>query len=212
MGSDVVVLSRVSSGWTGTLIVTGGGGLSITVTPDARTSPGRVWEQLVDALNIANQSATNVGWVDSSLFFHVTSTSFGLAASGTTQTRLNLSASYVGVTTVSSSSAVANLLAPKAIGENNQPAAYKSSTPAADGVLGGGIRQQPAMGSLDLYSTAYLSNTLVLEGEVDDGGTYDVFLNGRVLTRVRSQDLTRTRWGLRADKAVLGVGTTVVAL
>ena len=63
-----------------------------------------------------------------------------------------------------------------------------------------------------LYSRNYLSNSLVLEAEVDDGATYDVFVDGRVITRFRAAEVVRTRWGTKATKALIDVSVARVAL
>ena len=54
---------------------------------------------------------------------------------------------------------------------------------------------------MTLYSRSYLANSLILEALVNDAGTYDVFVDGRNVTRFRAGDVVRNRWGRKATKA-----------
>ena len=67
-------------------------------------------------------------------------------------------------------------------------------------------------GTVGLYHTTYLSSLLALEAEVDDGATYDLFINGRVVSRFRGGEVVRNRGGTKANQARLDLTGNVVAL
>ena len=213
--SGVVVLSRLSAGWTGTITLTNNvTGLQAVITPDARTSPAAIWAATTDRLAHL-LGAVTTGWVDTGLKLNIAgqvAPTFTLAASGTTQSRLHLTGTYSGVTSVITASAVADLVHALETGVAMPPTAFATGSPTGDGVLGSRARAEAPSGSVALYSHLYLANSLVLEALVDDGGTYDVFVDGRVITRFRAQDVVRTRWGTRATRAKIDLAGNVVSL
>ncbi|WP_286995035.1 hypothetical protein [Acinetobacter sp.] len=71
---------------------------------------------------------------------------------------------------------------------------------------------QAPNGGLVLYSPDYFANSLLIEAEVDDGGTYDVFVDGRIVTRFRAAEVVRERWGQRATKAAINLSAAKVSL
>ena len=212
--SDKVVLAEVVSGWTGSVVITGTAATR-TVTPDGRTSAAEIWETLVRELARA-QGQSAYGWADSSLKLHLQSGagSFTLTASGTTQSRLKLTGTYSGVTTLATASAVDNLVAPESTAVNAAPVRYLDQPPAGDGVLGVAPTQRSAPGALAMAdSTAYsLTNMVAVEEAMDDGGTYDVFLNGRVYSRFRAGGVRRVRNGRKATFAMLNLKLDTVLL
>ena len=216
MPASPVALSRLEAGWTGSITVTNDtSGLSLTVTPDERTSAASAWESLVLALT-STQGAPAMGWIDTALKLVVetplAAPTFTLTATGTTKTRLALTGTYAAVRYVETASAIANMLHPQETGSAIDPAQYALGRPAGDGVLGARPRGVSASGSVELYDTALLANMITLEAELDDGETYDVFVNGRVLSRFRADTVARKRWGIRATLATVQVGANTVAL
>lgn len=214
--SGVVVLGRLSSGWTGTVTLTNAStSIAYVITPPTRTSPAAVWEGIVDRLGHLLSQPTS-GWVTSAdLKMHlatVGAVEFTIVATGTTQTRLALTGTYSTVSSVTTATAVPNLLQGSATGVDVPPDAYGTGAPAADGVLGSRPRPQAPTGGLTLYSTTGLSSILTLEAEVDDGETYDVFVDGRVVTRFRAESVVRTRWGRKATLATVDLGASRVSL
>jgi len=212
--SGVVVLSRLSSGWTGSITLTNiSTGLTYEVTPEGRTSPAQVWEETW--LRLGHLMGGGVtAWVSTDLKLHLASpvTQFTLAADGTTQSRLALTGSMVGVYSVTTASAVGDLVQASDTGVAIAPGSYAGGATAGDGVLGARPRRTSTGGGVTLYSRTYLANTLVLEALVDDGGTYDVFVDGRVVSRFRAGDVVRKRWGTKATKAFIDLSAFEVSL
>ena len=211
--SDRVVLAKVVSGWTGSIVITGTAATR-TVTPDGRTSAVEIWETLVRELARA-QGGSAYGWAGSGLTLHLQSGagSFTLTASGTTQSRLQLTGTYSGVTTLATASAI-DIVAPESTVAKAPPLKYLDQPPAGDGVLGVAPTQRSAPGSLTIAdSTAYsLTNMVSVEEALDDGDTYDVFLNGRVYSRFRAGAVRRVRNGRKATFAMLNLKIDTVLL
>ena len=88
-------LAQVFDSWSGNVAVTIGA-TTVTVTP-TKGSCASVWVELVEQCRLTHGGNWN-GWVDSDKHVVIQhSSSFTITASGSTQTRLNLSASYSGV-------------------------------------------------------------------------------------------------------------------
>ena len=213
--SGHVVLSRLSAGWSGCVDLTNNAtGITAEVDPPYRTSPARIWADVVTRLSHLLNAPVR-GWVtaaDLKLHLSTSGGSFTLAASGTVESRLALTGTYSGVTSVTTASAVSNLVSPASTGVDVPAAAYATGAPAADGVLGVRPIAQAPNGGLVLYSPDYFSNSLIIEAEVDDGGTYDVFVDGRIVTRFRAAEVVRERWGQRATKAAINLSAAKVSL
>ena len=211
--SDTVALSRLEAGWTGTIVLTNAAtSATWTVTPEDRTSAAEIWAEVSFRLTWLLGSAA-YGWADSGLLLHLsTGADFTLVATGTTQSRLKLTGTYASVQAVATASAPDNLLQGNATENGLPPAAYSAQTAASDGVLGARPRVASPTGTVGLYHTTYLSSLLALEAEVDDGATYDLFINGRVVSRFRGGEVVRNRWGTKANQARLDLTGNVVAL
>ena len=211
--SDTVALSRLEAGWTGTIVLTNSAtSATWTVTPEVRTSAAEIWQEVVFRLTWLLGSAA-YGWADSSLVMHLsTGANFVLVASGTTQSRLKLTGTYSAVQAVATASAPDNLLQGNATENGMPPAAYGGQPSAGDGVLGARPRVASPTGSVGLYHTTYMSSLLALEAAVDDGETYDIFINGRVVSRFRGGEVVRSRWGTKATQARLELAGSVVSL
>ena len=210
--SDVVILSRVVSGWTGTITLTNAAtSATYVLTPPGRTSGASIWEDAAYRLQVL-MGATAYGWADSSLQLHLASATFTLVATGTTQSRLKLTGTYSGVTSLTTAAAPDDVLQGNALDHAMPAGSYQGQAAAGDGVLGSRPRVRSPTGQIRLYNTTSLAAVVTLEEALDDGETYDAFLNGRVLSRFRAGAVTRARWGRKATQARLDVDGSAVAL
>ena len=210
--SGVIALSRLESGWTG-LVAVNVGSVQRTITPPVRTSAAAIWADLTAAIPmITLQTIRSYVSTDSKFHLDQGSVAWSLTATGTTETRLGLTGTYSGVTSITSATAVSNLVIPDEMGSAMPPGSWSAGLAAGDGVTGTRPRPTSPGGHVRLYEPTSLATTLALEALVDDGGTYDLFLDGRVITRFRADAVTRRRWGARAALAVLELAGNEVTL
>lgn len=207
---DMVGLSQVTSGWTGTVQITRGV-TTETITPLGRTSAIEVWAEVIRAAQV-KFGGTWQGYPDSLGRLYITSTIgvFSVVVSGTTQTRLVYTGTYTGATEYTAAGAHHTAAYPtRGMRIDVDVAARSTRPPSASGSYGMSGAMTGPTGTMYAYG-AY-AELVNYESVLVADNTYDSWIGGRRMSRVRIGDVKRTRWGRLSTEALLEAGVMVVS-
>lgn len=206
----VIGLAKVVTGWTGSIsLITGG--VTTTITPEARDSAARILIQLVT--ETARDTGTETqAWVDSAGKVRIyCAAAWRLASSGTTQTRLDTPASAIysaGVTFEASSAHSDGYYPEYGLRVNGAPAAFTTVDPTSAGAYAPSTRLDSRSYSLVGYDT--LSNQWDQEVALSNHDTWDLWRDGFYVARLRLGKTTRNRWGSLGTQASLNIAADLV--
>ena len=215
-GRNKVCLARVDSGWTGNIVITHvATSVAFTLTPSTRESVASVVERFLEGAKVAFSkagAAAPTAHVNDSLKLVVNAAAeFNLTGSGTTFSRVGFTGSKIDVLQAEGDTAYTGAVSHTGIECSYSPARTTVGPPAADGVLGVPGINATQTGKLVMIDSTF-SNSIVIEGEVDDGATYDLWLAGRVIKRFRAGVVTRVRAGFTASRCTLELGGSEVSM
>ena len=206
----VIGLAKVVTGWTGSVaIVTGG--VTTTITPEARDSAARILIQLVT--QTARDTGTDTqAWVDSTGKVRIyCAATWRLVSSGTTQSRLDTPSAAVysaGVTFEASSAHSDGYYPSYGLQVNGAPAAFTTVEPSSAGAYAPAVLLDSRSYSLTGYDT--LSNQWDQEVALSNHDTWDLWRDGFYVARLRLGKTTRNRWGSLGTQASLSIQADMV--
>lgn len=206
----VAGLALVRSGWGGDVTVTIGATVA-TVTTSGRTSAAEVWEDVVrEAAKIHGGEWEGYPTAAGKLAIRGPS-AFTLAATSTAQSRLGLTGTYTGASSYTATSAHSDGVYPSyGLACTVGAAQSDRGEPTADGAYGWPGRATSARGRVVCYGTFSEVNTL--EATLDGAETWDAWIAGRIVSRVRLGAVRRSRWGDQASQATLTADAMEVRL
>ena len=188
-------LSRVLTGWTGSIVVTYLG-VTITVTPE-RESVASLIARLVEA--VAPYGLTLTVSVSSASVITLTgSAAFDLTLSGNSATRTGFTGSYTSATTYTAAAGYANAWTP-ANGMRLGGVLFASTKTSATG--DGGLAGSPARISGTARLVAWDSQLAI----ADFGYEYDVWHDGRLFGRFIARDVRRVPLGRLRNTTTVSV-------
>jgi len=202
-------LALVDAGWTGSVTVTIGAVVA-TLTPTGRWSVAAAWAYVLQEATRLH-GGTWSGYVDSAdkLFISGTAGNFTLAATGTTQTRLGLTGTYTGAGSYTADVAHYGAVTPSlGLRYDGGDTSIGGTAPGATGAFGFGGAWASEAGGLACYGT--IAELVALESTLMAANVYDAWLDGRLVTRIHVGNVTRSRWGAHADRAMLTVACQTV--